>query len=188
MSQLIDLLEHGALVDRKEDPSDVEAYRAALIETQAIAANHLLVAEVNGVVVGMCELVVFRQFQRQGGRCAEIESVHVHPNQRSKGIGRQLLSSAVETKCAQLSSCAHDQVSRSAGPRHRRLMVREAKQSGLDMSVRRLLSTLGEIEETVLLYQGERGRPRARRMLTEMDPTQQRLYDLSGLDKYAPRR
>jgi hypothetical protein len=54
--------------------------------------------------------------------------------------------------------------------------------------VRRLLSTLGEIEETVLLYQGERGRPRARRMLTEMDTTQQRLYDLFGLDKYAPRR
>ena len=69
-----------------------------------------------------------------------------------------------------------------------RLMVREAKQSGLDMSVRRLLSTLGEIEETVLLYQGERGRPRARRMLTVMDPMQQRLYDLFGLDKYAPRR
>jgi transposase len=56
-----------------------------------------------------------------------------------------------------------------------RLMVREAEQSGLDMSVRRLLSTLGEIEETVLLYQGERGRPRARRMLTEMDPIQQVL-------------
>jgi hypothetical protein len=69
-----------------------------------------------------------------------------------------------------------------------RLMVREAKQSGHDMSVRPLLSTLGEIEETVLLYQGERGRPRARRMLTEMDPIQERLYDLFGLDKYAPRR
>ena len=67
-------------------------------------------------------------------------------------------------------------------------MVREAKQSGLDMSVRRLLSTLGAIEETVLLYQGERGRPRARRILTEMDPIQQRLYDLFGLDEYAPRR
>src|ERR1019366_5335722 len=69
-----------------------------------------------------------------------------------------------------------------------RLMVREAKQFGLDMSVRRLLSTLGEIEETVLLYQAERGRPRAWRMLTVMDPMQQRLYDVFGLDKYAPRR
>jgi transposase len=56
-----------------------------------------------------------------------------------------------------------------------RLMRREAAQAGLDMSVRELLGTLGEIEETVLLYQGERGRPRARRMLTEMDPTQERL-------------
>jgi hypothetical protein len=69
-----------------------------------------------------------------------------------------------------------------------RLMVREAKQAGFDLSVRRLLSTLGGIEETVLLYQGERGRPRARRMLTEMDPTQQRLYDLFSLGEYALKR
>ena len=69
-----------------------------------------------------------------------------------------------------------------------RLMEREATRAGLDMSVRRLLSTLADIEETVLLYQGERGRPRARRMLTEMDSTQQRLYDLFGLEEYAPTR
>ncbi|MHB1785427.1 MAG: IS1634 family transposase [Acidimicrobiales bacterium] len=69
-----------------------------------------------------------------------------------------------------------------------RLMRREAANAGLDMSVRELLSTLGEIEETVLLYQGDRGRPRARRMLTEMDPTQERLYDLFGLANHAPTR
>ena len=69
-----------------------------------------------------------------------------------------------------------------------RLMRREAAQAGLDMSVRELLSTLGEIEETVLLFQGDRGRPRARRMLTEMDPTQERLYDLFGLADHAPTR
>lgn len=69
-----------------------------------------------------------------------------------------------------------------------RLLVRQADQHGIHMSVRELLDTLGGIEETVLLYQGERGRPRARRMLTEIDPTQQRLYDLFGLDNYAPQR
>jgi hypothetical protein len=69
-----------------------------------------------------------------------------------------------------------------------RLMRREAANAGLDMSVRELLGTLGEIEETVLLYQGDRGRPRARRMLTEMDPTQERLYDLFGLADHAPTR
>ena len=67
-----------------------------------------------------------------------------------------------------------------------RLMVREADRHGMHMSVRELLDTLAGIQETVLLYQGERGRPRARRMLTEIDPTQQRLYDLFGLDAYAP--
>ena len=67
-----------------------------------------------------------------------------------------------------------------------RLMVREADRHGMHMSVRELLDTLAEIQETVLLYQGERGRPRARRMLTEIDPTQQRLYNLFGLDNYAP--
>ena len=55
-------------------------------------------------------------------------------------------------------------------------------------SVRALLQSLAGIEETVLLYQGERGRPRARRMLAERDATQSRLYDLFGLDAYAPKR
>jgi transposase len=68
------------------------------------------------------------------------------------------------------------------------LLRRQAAQAGLHMSVRELLGTLAGIQETVLLYQGERGRPRARHVLTEMDPTQQRLYDLFGLDAYAPRR
>ena len=69
-----------------------------------------------------------------------------------------------------------------------RLMVREADQAGIHLSVRALLSSLAGIEETVLLYQGERGRPRARRMLTEKDATQSRLYDLFGLNAYAPKR
>jgi transposase len=67
-----------------------------------------------------------------------------------------------------------------------RLMVRQADRHGLHMSVRELLGTLAEVQETVLLYQGDRGRPRARRMLTEMGTTQRRLYDIFGLDAYAP--
>jgi len=69
-----------------------------------------------------------------------------------------------------------------------RLMRRETQRAGVSMSVAELLEALGGIEETVLLYQGERGRPRARRMLTEIDTAQQRLYDLFALDTYAPKR
>jgi transposase len=67
-----------------------------------------------------------------------------------------------------------------------RLMRREAAKAGMPMSVRELLDTLAGIQETVLLYPSKGGRPKARRMLTETDPTQQRLYHLFGLDHYAP--
>ena len=69
-----------------------------------------------------------------------------------------------------------------------RLMCRETERADMAMSVRELLSHLAGIEETVLLYQGDRGRPRARRMLTEMDSIQGRLYELFDLGTYAPTR
>ena len=68
------------------------------------------------------------------------------------------------------------------------LMRRHTHQAGLDLSVRRLLAHLAGIQETVLLYQAERGRPRARRMTTDTDRTQQRLFDLFDLHRYTPRR
>jgi transposase len=68
------------------------------------------------------------------------------------------------------------------------LMRRQARHEGLDLSVRVLLAELAGIQETVLLYPSTGGRPRARRMLTEMTPTQQRLYEIFGLDRYAPAR
>ena len=69
------------------------------------------------------------------------------------------------------------------------LMRRHAHHGGLDLSVRELLTSLAGIQETVLLYPiGNTGRPRAQRILTDTDPTQKRLYDLFGLDTYAPRR
>ncbi|MGH7068415.1 MAG: IS1634 family transposase [Acidimicrobiales bacterium] len=69
-----------------------------------------------------------------------------------------------------------------------RLMVREVDRAGMHQSVRELLATLGGIQETVLLYQGETGRPRARRMLTDIEPDAKHLYDLFGLEDYAPKR
>ncbi len=69
------------------------------------------------------------------------------------------------------------------------LMRREAEHAGLHLSVRELLATLAGIEETVLLYHdGGKGRPRAKRMLTDMTPTQQQLADLFGINRYAPTR
>ena len=67
-------------------------------------------------------------------------------------------------------------------------MRRQARQGGLDLSVRELLAQLAGIEETLLLYPSTGGRPRARRILTEMTPTQKQLYELFNLNQYAPTR
>ncbi len=56
-----------------------------------------------------------------------------------------------------------------------RLMVRKTDHAGMHLNLRGLADTLAGIEETLMLYQGKRGWPRARRMLTEIDPTQRRL-------------
>jgi transposase len=67
------------------------------------------------------------------------------------------------------------------------LMRRQASQDGLHLSVRELLGTLAGIGETVMIYPSTGGRPKARRMLTDRDPLQQRLFELFGLTAYAPR-
>ncbi|HET8680622.1 MAG TPA: IS1634 family transposase [Micromonosporaceae bacterium] len=69
------------------------------------------------------------------------------------------------------------------------LMRRTAQHAGMHLSVRELLHELSATQETVLLYHdGGKGRPRAQRLLTDMNPTQRRLYDLFNLDRYAPTR
>ena len=69
------------------------------------------------------------------------------------------------------------------------LMRRQAEHAGLHLSVRELLAELAGIEETVLLYHdGGKGRPRARRMLTDTTPRQDQLANLFDIHHYAPTR
>jgi hypothetical protein len=68
------------------------------------------------------------------------------------------------------------------------LLRRQADRAGLHLSVRELLRRLAGIAETVLIYPTERGRPKARRMLTETTPNQDQLIDIFHLNRHAPRR
>jgi transposase len=66
------------------------------------------------------------------------------------------------------------------------LMRREAARANLPMSVRGILDALAGIEQTVLLYPGDRGRPKARHMITDMDDTQTKLFNIFELHRWAP--
>ncbi|WP_240676901.1 IS1634 family transposase [Actinacidiphila soli] len=69
------------------------------------------------------------------------------------------------------------------------LMRREAARAGLDLSVRELITELAGIQETVLLYHdGGKGRPRAQRMLTDVNDTQRQLAELFTISRYTPTR
>lgn len=95
---LVALLVGGAvsgMAEDREDTTDAGLYRAALAEIEA-TGNTVLVAEQQGVVVGMCQLLVFRHLQARGGRCAELESVHVRADCRARGIGSALVRAAVD--------------------------------------------------------------------------------------------
>jgi transposase len=66
------------------------------------------------------------------------------------------------------------------------LMRLKARRAGLDLSVRELLGQLSGIGETVLIYPSDGGRPKARRMTTELVRDQSRLHDIFGLERWRP--
>jgi len=94
LPRLVSLLADGSLTGG-EDPGRLDAYRDALAEMTR-AGHRVLVAEVDGQVAGMCQVIFFRHLQHNGGRCAELESVHVDGALRGRGVGTALVSAAVE--------------------------------------------------------------------------------------------
>jgi GNAT superfamily N-acetyltransferase len=91
---LVELISGGSLVSR-DVPADISGYRRAIAEIARSPGSELLVADVGGEVVGMCQLITFRHFQEGGGLCAELESAHVRADMRGRGVGGVLIRDAV---------------------------------------------------------------------------------------------
>ena len=99
LDRMVELLVLGAVPDGRpstEDPQDLGSYRAALRDiADDDTGGVVLVADLDGDVIGVCQLIVFRHLQAHGGLCAEVESVHVHPDHRGTGVGGALLGEAI---------------------------------------------------------------------------------------------
>ena len=99
LGRIVELLVLGAVPDgppSAEDPLDLGPYRAAFGHIADADNGGLeLVADLDGDVIGVCQLIVFRLLQAHGGLCAEVESVHVDPDHRRAGVGVALLREAI---------------------------------------------------------------------------------------------
>jgi GNAT superfamily N-acetyltransferase len=95
IEQLVGLVLGGKLQIDEDDQLFLDDYADALYEIDATDGSYLMVADLGGRVVGMVQMFTFRHFQHRGGRCAEIESMHVAEDVRGRGIGGHLLDHAV---------------------------------------------------------------------------------------------
>ena len=87
------LINAGTLSPGAEDASRLDDYWAAVLEVRD-RGGELLVALHGGVVVGMCQVIIFRHFQHTAGWCAELESVYVRSDARGQGVGAAMLAHA----------------------------------------------------------------------------------------------
>lgn len=89
----VELLRGGSLMPEFEDVTNADDYWAA-VEATRRQRGDVLVADIDGEVVGVCQVIIFQHFQHAGGWCCEIESVHVRSDMRSRGIGASMLLAA----------------------------------------------------------------------------------------------
>ena len=85
----------GATRERFEDPLP-QSYRDAFAAIDADPANQLVVADLDGVVVGFLQLTIIPNLTYLGGSRALIEGVRVAVGSRGDGVGKALVEWAIE--------------------------------------------------------------------------------------------
>ncbi|MEU5934983.1 GNAT family N-acetyltransferase [Micromonospora sp. NPDC047187] len=73
-----------------------EAYERAFADISADPRNQLIVAEQDGVMVGCLQITYIPGLGRHGAERSLIESVRVRSDQRGQGLGRELMTWAID--------------------------------------------------------------------------------------------
>lgn len=93
---VVALLADDELGAQRETPDDLAPYHAAFAVLDASPHDDLVVAEVDGEVVGTLQFRVLPGLAQRGMVRAQVEAVRVASRLRGRGLGGQLVKWAVE--------------------------------------------------------------------------------------------
>ncbi|MBJ7902056.1 GNAT family N-acetyltransferase [Streptomyces sp. DSM 110735] len=93
---IVAMLADDPLGAQRESPDDLAPYVAAFERLAADPNQHLVVAALEGRVIGTLHLTIIPGLSRKGATRALIEAVRVHADQRGSGLGSALIRWAVE--------------------------------------------------------------------------------------------
>ncbi|MEU4150582.1 GNAT family N-acetyltransferase [Streptomyces sp. NPDC026659] len=93
---IVAMLADDPLGAQRESPDDLRPYFAAFERLDADPNQHLVVAVLEGRVIGTLHLTVIPGLSRKGATRALIEAVRVHADQRGSGLGSELIRWAVD--------------------------------------------------------------------------------------------
>jgi GNAT superfamily N-acetyltransferase len=96
VADIVAMLADDPLGANRETPGDLTRYQHAFAAVDANPLQVLLVAELNGEVVGTAQMSFMAGLSHRGMWRAEIEAVRVRTNQRDGGIGRALIQHCLE--------------------------------------------------------------------------------------------
>src|SRR3954468_10926333 len=92
---IVAMLADDPLGAARESPDDLTPYRAAYETLAADPQQHLIVAVREGRTIGTLQLTVVPGLSRRGATRSIIEGVRIHRDERSGGLGSQLIEWAV---------------------------------------------------------------------------------------------
>lgn len=95
VSAIVELLFDDDLGREREHPDDLGPYRDAFAAIDATPSEELIVAELEGAVVGCVQLSVLPSLTRGAATRGHLEGVRVSSAHRGTGLGRQLIDHAV---------------------------------------------------------------------------------------------
>ncbi|WP_406036658.1 GNAT family N-acetyltransferase [Micromonospora sp. NBC_00898] len=73
-----------------------DAYEKAFADIDADPRNHLVVADAGGELVGCMQITYIPGLGRHGAERSLIESVRVRSDQRGRGLGREMMTWAID--------------------------------------------------------------------------------------------